>query len=392
MDFTPIDDLGPFREGARKWVNDALPNLADEAERQRVTGDSFSPEIHRFLAEEGWLGAGWPEEYGGSDRDPGMARAIYDEIADHYVRMLGTFTTGFILNTIRDCGTEEQKRTILRAGLRGEMISALGYTEPDTGSDLAAARTRSTRVGDEWLVNGQKMFTTNAHLCTHAFMVTRSDPNVPKHQGITMLLVPLDQPGVEIRGIWTVGGERTNATFYTDAKVSDFYRIGGENAGWSVARIALVHERSGASMGPDLATSGIAKWAQQTRRDDGSLVWHDPTVKERIARFAIGDEVTKSLRQRTQWELRRGDQTGVPGATAKAFTAEHKQRRDWEILDILGAEGLLHREAGDAPMNAMHEENARESVVHTIYGGATEVMRNMVAERKLGFPRIRHDK
>jgi alkylation response protein AidB-like acyl-CoA dehydrogenase len=228
MDFTVVDNLAHYRDEARSWVAEHLPELKDEAQRQRKTGDTFSWVFHKRLAAAGWLGAGWPREYGGSDKPVGLARAVRQEIARHGVREVNWQTSGFVLRTILDLGTEEQKQEIVGAAMRGEIAIALGYSEPDSGSDVAAARTRAVRDGKEWIINGQKMFTTGAHLATHVFMLCRSDPEAPKHSGLTTLLVPREQPGVEVRGIWTLSGERTNATFYTNARTPDRFRVGAE--------------------------------------------------------------------------------------------------------------------------------------------------------------------
>ena len=257
---------------------------------------------------------------------------------------------------------------------------------------MAAAKTRAERDGEEWLINGQKMFTSTAHRATHVFMLTRSNPDAPKHKGLTTFLVPLASPGVEIRPIHTLGGQRTNATFYTDVRVPDSARIGPVDGGWGVMHVALVFERSGTGggrrPGPTLAER-VATWAQRTRRDDGTRVYDDATVKERLARIAIDAEVTRLLGMRTAWVSATGGLPGTEGSAAKLFTAESAQRQHWDLLEILGADAVLSREAGDAPLAAAVEEAFRRGVVGTIYGGSSEIMREIVAERVLGLPRVR---
>ena len=392
MDFTVVDNLAQYRDEARRWVAENLPEIKDEAKRQRKSGDTFSREFHRRLAAAGVLGAGWPREYGGSDMPVGFARAIHQEMARQGVREVGWQTSVFVLKTILDLGTEEQKQEIVAGGLRGEIVIALGYSEPDSGSDVAAARTRSVRDGNEWVINGQKMFTTGAHLATHAFMITRSDPQAPKHDGLTTLLVPLEQPGVEIRGIWTLSGERTNATFYTDVRTPDRFRVGAVNGGWKVMRTALIHERTS---GDDLGitqrrpTGEFVRWAQKARRDDGSRVWDDPVVREQIVRYTIDEEVAKGLSMWAQWATRTGDRSGVPNAAAKLFNQERAQLRDWGMIELHGAEGMLTYEASDAPLGAAVQEAALVGTINTIAGGSSEIMRNIIAERALGLPRSR---
>ena len=390
MDFKDVDKLAEYRQGARDWVEKHVDPAW--AEQQRTSGSYHTPELHAILAEQGWLGAGWPAEYGGTSNNPDMAAALFQEIATVGLHMDGWATTSMIANTLLHTATEEQKRTYVGGALRGEIIIVLGYTEPDSGSDAAAAKTRSQQDGDEWLVSGQKMFTSTAHRGTHVFMLTRSNVDVPKHKGLTMFLVPLDNPGVEIRAVYTLGGQRTNATFYTDVRVPDSARIGPVDGGWGVMHVALVFERGGGGggrrSGPSLAER-VACWAQETRRDDGTLVYDDATVKERLARIAIDAEVSRLLGLRTAWVSATGGLPGTEGSAHKLFSAESAQRQHWDLLDILGAEAVLHREAGDAPLTAAVEEAWRRGVVGTIYGGSTEIMREIVAERVLGLPRVR---
>ncbi|HLG67732.1 MAG TPA: acyl-CoA dehydrogenase family protein [Acidimicrobiales bacterium] len=392
MDFTvPADRLAAFREDARSWVDAHLPELATWAEEQRVTGNYHTPELHRRLAEAGWLGAGWPKEYGGTDNSVEMAQAIQQEIAAAGVHSDGWATTLIVINTLRHVGTEEQKHEFIGGALRGEVIIVLGYTEPDSGSDVAAAKTRATRDGDEWVIDGQKMFTSTAHLSTHAFVLTRTNPDAPKHKGLTTFLVRLDAPGVDIQPVWTLGGQRTNATFYTGVRTPDRWRVGEVDGGWRVMHVALVYERGGGEgrpSGPSLPER-LARWAQQAVREDGTRVWDDPSVRERLARIAIDAEVSRMLGFRAGWAAQHDDLSGIGGAAAKLWGTERGQRHAWDMLDILGPEAVLKRESGDAPLDAAVEEAFRYGVVSTIYGGSSEIMREIVAERQLGLPRAR---
>jgi alkylation response protein AidB-like acyl-CoA dehydrogenase len=397
MDFrVPDDDLAEHRAEARRWVDANLPELDDWAEEQRVTGNYHTPELHRRLAEAGWFAAGWPKEYGGNDVDRGLAQAVSQEISRAGVHQDGWGSTHMIIRTIRDVGTEEQKREIISGALRGEIVLVLGYSEPDAGSDVAAAKTRAVRDGDDWIVNGQKMFTSTSNLATHVFLLTRTNPDVPKHKGLTMFVVSLSDPGVEIHPIRTLGGQRTNATYYSDVRVPDGWRIGDVDGGWGVMHVALVHERGGGGSGGGMPgttspalTSAVARWTQSTLRDDGIRVWDDPSVRERLARVAVENEVGRMLSMRAGWLGQQGDMSGVGGAAAKLFNTERSQRHLWDMLDILGEEAVLQREAGDAPLDAVIEETFRYGVVTTIYAGASEIMREIIAERQLGLPRSR---
>jgi alkylation response protein AidB-like acyl-CoA dehydrogenase len=390
MDFSDVDRLADYRQAAREWVAKHVdPRWAQE---QLVSGNYQTPQLHALLAEQGWLGAGWPAEYGGTSNDPGLAAALFDEISAAGLHMDGWTTTRMISNTLLHAGTEEQKRAIVGGALRGEIVIVLGYSEPDSGSDVAAAKTRAVRDGDEWAINGQKMFTSTAHRATHVFMLTRSNVDVPKHKGLTTFIVPLASPGVEIQPIYTLDGERTNTTFYSDVRVPDSARIGPVDGGWSVMHVALVFERSGSGGGhgtsPTLAEQ-VANWARQTRRDDGTRVYDDGTVKERLARIAIDAEVSRLLGLRTAWVSATGRLPGTEGSAAKLFSTESVQRQHWDLLDILGESAVLSREADGEPLAAAVEEEFRRGVVGTIRGGSSEIMREIVAERVLGLPRVR---
>jgi alkylation response protein AidB-like acyl-CoA dehydrogenase len=390
MDFAVVDDLESYRTRAIGWVAENLPELPEWVEEQRVTGTYHTREFHRRMATAGWLGAGWPEEYGGTDNDPELAYAIQQEVGRLGLRSDGWVTTSGIINVLRHVGTEEQKREFIPGALRGDIIIVLGYSEPDSGSDVAAAKTRAARDGDEWIINGEKMFTTNAHLGTHAFMLTRTNPDVPKHKGLTTFLVSLESPGVEVRPVWTLG-ERTNATFYSDVRTPDRYRVGDVDGGWRTMQVGLMYERISTSRdhGGPILPALVARWAQETRREDGSRVWDDGTVQERLTRIAIEDEVSKMLGFKAEWAANHDDLSGIGQAAVKLFSTEATQRHTQDMLDIVGAEAVLKREASEAPLNAALEESLRGGLLGTIAGGASEICREIVAERQLGLPRAR---
>jgi alkylation response protein AidB-like acyl-CoA dehydrogenase len=275
--------------------------------------------------------------------------------------------------------------------LRGEILIALGYSEPDSGSDVAAAKTRAERDGDEWVINGQKMFTSTAQSCSHVFVLARTDPDLPKHKGLTMFLVPTDTAGFELQPIYTLGGQRTNATFYSDLRVPDSMRIGEVNEGWRVMRVALVYERGGGgrgSSGPTLAEK-VAAWALSTIRPDGTTYYDDPKNRERFARIAIDEEVGRLLGLRVRWMNAQGELPGVEGSMGKLFGSEAAQRHYSELLDMLGPEGVLQPGSTGAPLDGEIEAHFRSTVVGTIYGGSSEIQREIIAEGRLGLPRNR---
>jgi alkylation response protein AidB-like acyl-CoA dehydrogenase len=389
MDFLAADELAEHRGSARAWVES---NVRREwLDEQYWTGTHQTSELHALLARDGILAAGWPPEYGGSDVDPDFARAVLGEISRMGLAADAWSTTCMVISTINQVGTGAQKREYLGAALRGEMLIALGYSEPDSGSDVASAKTTAVRDGEEWVVNGQKMFTSTAQCCSHVFVLARTNPDVPKHKGLTTFLVPTASPGFELQPIYTLGGQRTNATFYTNVRVPDLARIGGVDEGWGVMHVALVYERGAGS--PMLAESTLSRelagWALEQRQANGTTVFDDPLTAERIARMAIEEEVARLLMLRLRWSAQKGGLPGVEGSMQKLYSSETGQRHYNDALDILGPAGVLAPGGPDAPNQGRFEAGFRAAVVTTIYGGSSEIQREIIAERRLGLPRNR---
>jgi alkylation response protein AidB-like acyl-CoA dehydrogenase len=386
MDFR----LGAKSEAFGAEVRDFLDQHLDPEviERAHRTGTMHDKDFYRALGDRGWIAAAWPAEYGGQERDPYEMTALRDEL-----RLAGAPTDGMglsliVCQTIRRVATEEQKRDFLPRALAGEILMSLGYSEPDSGSDVASIKTRAVRDGDEWVINGQKMFTTLAHQADYVFLLTRTNPDVPKHKGLTMFLVPLDAPGIEVQPVHTVGGERTNATFYTDVRVSDHHRIGEVDRGWDVMTVALAFERGGFGLSDsDRVWAQTVEWAEHTRRDDGTRVIDDPWVRERLALMRVNNEVAKLLAYRTSFVAAQGKLPGVEGSMHKLFYAESMTADAAELVDMLGAEGVLPRGEDNAPVDGWVEHLFRHAAVTTIYGGTSEMQRSIIAERGLGLPR-----
>jgi alkylation response protein AidB-like acyl-CoA dehydrogenase len=338
--------------------------------------------------------------------DAGQAElnAFSQEVDRAEIELRSTGTNSLVANTVAALGTPEQLEQILPKMLNGEILAVLGYTEPDSGSDAAAAKTRAERDGDEWVINGQKMFTSNAQIGTHVFLLTRTNPGVPKHDGLTMFLVPLETPGVEVREIQTLRGHRTNMTFYSDVRVPDFCRIGDVDGGWKVMRVALDFEHSSgakydtglqvlrkasAAMESgnrlDLVLRKTLDWARTAKRDDGSAVIDDPSVRERIARAAIEAEVSRLLGGRNDETTKLA---GVGNGT-KLYASESYVRAASDLLDLSGPAGLLQHTSPDALAGGWPEYSFRDAQVNTIAGGCSEVQRDVIAERRFGLKRMK---
>jgi hypothetical protein len=388
MDFSLPPEVVEFRAEVRAFLAE---NVTDEIiERAHSTGTIHDNGLHHKMAAEGWLSAGWPAEYGGQGRSPLEMNALQEEMYLSGAPVDGLGVAALVAHTLLIDGTDWQKQTIIPGILSGDVMCCLGYSEPDAGSDVAACATRAVRDGDRWIVNGQKMFTTLAHEAQYVFLLTRTNLDVAKHKGLTMFVVPMDSPGIEITPVHTMGGERTNITFYTDVEVDDRYRVGDVDGGWSVMMTALVFERNSAWYGEcvRLLDHAVA-WATETRDETGRRIIDDPLVRERLARAAIGNEVSNLLGWRAAWMASNDVLPGVEGTMAKLFTTEHYQRAAGDLVDLLGPEGVRRHGEPGAAADGWIEATYRHSQVTTIYGGTSEVLRGIIAERGLGLPRGR---
>ncbi|WP_307873756.1 MULTISPECIES: acyl-CoA dehydrogenase family protein [unclassified Frankia] len=389
MDFSVTDELAAHRDAARQWVvENVRPAWVDE---QYQTGVHQTMELHRLLARDGILGAGWPAAHGGTEVVPQFARALHSEISRFGLAADGWSTTLMVINTIDEVGTESQKREYIGGALRGEVLIALGYTEPESGSDVAAAKTTAVRNEAGWVINGQKLFTSTAQCCSHVFVLARTNSAVPKHRGLSLFLVRTDDPGFDLRPIHTLGGQQTCATYYSDVQVPDSALIGGVDDGWRVMKVALVHERGSDNLEfvETRVSSDLARWARGPRDTDGTTPLDDPLVAERIGRMAVDEEVARLLALQVRATSERGEAPAVEGAMAKLFRTEAAQRHHSDALDILGADGILAPGAVGAPDAGLFEAGFRSAVVETIRGGSSEILREIIAERRLGLPRTR---
>ena len=284
-------------------------------------------------------------------------------------------------------GVDAAAALILPGVTAGETLICLGYTEPAGGSDVFACATRAERDGDEWIVNGQKIFTTFAHVADYCFLLTRSQPGSAGTRGLTMLLVPLDSPGIEIRAVRTMGHERTNVVFYNDVRVADANRIGEAHQGFSVMRAALEAEQN---VAPGSRTARIAAHALEFARTqpgpDGAPLISDPLVRERLARMVMEAEVADLLGLRVAFLDTEGEK---PGPVSALFGPESYVRASAAAMDIAGMSGLLDWTDPEVPVDGSMDAHYRSAVATTIYGGSSEVLRSLIVENRLGLPRSR---
>jgi alkylation response protein AidB-like acyl-CoA dehydrogenase len=378
LDFDLGDDVEAFRAEVAAFLDEHLSPAVREGVRK--TGSFHDWTLHAALADRGWIAASWPVEHGGQGRNPLEMMAMREELKKRHAPTEGLGMTLLVARAVREFGSEALRNDVLPRALAGKILMCLGYSEPQGGSDVASARTRAVRDGDDWVINGQKVFTTLAEEAHYVFLLCRTNPDVAKHKGLTMFLVPTSAPGVQIDAIHTLGGERTNQTFYSDVRIPDHFRVGDVDGGWQVILAALAYERSGVGEDKRIYNSVLGALRELGTADD-------PAVRGTLARLAIDVEATKLLGRRSCWVESTGRVPFIEGSMYKLFSAESKLRFSSAILDILGTEGLRELEDPMAPAHGDLVEDFRHAVILTIYGGASEVQRKILAERHLGLPR-----
>lgn len=348
--------------------------------------ESHDWEVHRALGKAGLLFPDWPKKWGGRDADPDSTRAsltVWQEVGYAGLPRSTTALIGFI---VQKFGSPElQEEVLLKMG-RGEISACLGYTEPSGGSDVFAAKTRAVRDGDTWVINGQKMFTSGAELASYVILITRTDPNATKHKGITVFLLPLDRPGIEIRPVHTFMDERTNATFYQDVRIEDRYRLGEVNAGAKTLAAALSMEQGGGyyHLSIRAMADAVTDWARTQTRDDRPVI-EDSDVLARLGRAYTEARVSEVLSGRVLGARLGGQPDLAFGPAAKVFSTEAFITTSADLVDLAAPRSLIRGTEG----LGLLEKGYRHSTATTIYGGTSEVLRSMVAERRLGLPRSR---
>jgi alkylation response protein AidB-like acyl-CoA dehydrogenase len=391
IDFGLGERAEAFRLTARQFFEQ---NLTSELRAvARYDWDGHHPEFHRQLADAGLAFASWPEQYGGQGRDPYEMTALGQEFhrAGWTTHPIGT--TRIIGETLLHFASDALKQEVITKVCAGEAVISMGYSEPGSGSDVAAAQTRAVRDGDEWVINGQKMFTSGANKAQYVFLLTRTDPEAKKHRGLTMFLVPLDSPGIDIQAIHTLGDERTNATYYSDVRVPDSSRVGDVNGGWAVLAHALELEHGGGGLGAFYeehleVIELTASWARTTLRD-GRPAFEDARVRERLAHALVRAEVALSLGLRGLWVGVEGLAKGAEGPMTKLFGAESFIADSADLLDLAAPDSILDSSQKSAAGGGGIELAYRLSAGTSVYAGTSEIMRSIIAQAGLGMPRSR---
>ncbi|MET1003750.1 MAG: acyl-CoA dehydrogenase family protein [Acidimicrobiia bacterium] len=348
------------------------------------------------LSEQGYLGITWPKAYGGQDGEGVYEFLLNEALAARGGPQIGK-GIGIIGKTLIRVGSEHLKEEFLRQILAAEVEFAVGYSEPDAGSDAASMKLKAVPVERDgkqgWLLNGQKTWTTSAHFADWYWVGARTDPDAPKHAGITLFLVPMNHPGITVQGIWTMGDERTNDVFFDDVFVEDEYVVGELNKGFQYISSALDLERfTMFTFSPMRQRLELLCDYVRDSTVDGEPLKNDPVIRQRIAQLATQAEVARVLGLRVVDASVKSERGGgapptVESSIYKLFATEFSRRLASAAMDIGGPGSQLRVKTEEAPMAGRSESTYRYTVIDTIGGGASEIQKNIIARRGLGLPK-----
>jgi alkylation response protein AidB-like acyl-CoA dehydrogenase len=392
MDLTLSPSEEEFRDEVRTWLQENHPGPEPEAGLDEIM--VFRREWQLKLHEAGWAGISWPKEYGGRGATM-IEQAIFAAEATRQEAPAPANVLGLAMGgpVVIAHGTDEQKTRYLEPILTGEEIWCQGFSEPESGSDLASLKTRAVKDGDEWVVTGQKVWTTFAQYAKWCMLVARTDPDAPKHQGLTYFLMDMEQDGVQTRPLVQITGEgEFNEVFFEEARVPDANIVGGVGNGWAVAITTLMNERAGLAFGAisqiQNSLGRLSKLARETP-SNGATVADDSYFRQRIAQLHIEVE---TMRLNAYRGLTKTMQSGIPGpegSLGKWQWADINQDLTELALEIEGAYAVLARGSEHAVAGGAWQYGFLRSRANSIEGGTTDILKNIIAERVLGLPRLR---
>jgi alkylation response protein AidB-like acyl-CoA dehydrogenase len=382
MDFSDTPDEATFRAEVTAFLRANAPAFEGE--------DSVDVERARAWqakkAEAGFAAITWPRRFGGRGGTP-MQHVIYGQEESKYKVPAHVYEIGLgmCIPTLMAYATPETSAQYVGPALRGEKIWCQLFSEPGAGSDVAGLRMRAERDGDDWVINGQKIWTSGAHFSDFGLLLTRSDASVPKHKGLTMFFLDMRSPGVEVRRIRQISGTSNfNEVFFTDVRIPDSQRLGAPGEGWKVALTTLMHERLaiGSLPGPDFTE--LLELAR-TLQVGGQPAHRDPAVRDRLADWYIQSKGLEYTKMRTLTALSRGQMPGPESSIYKAVSAVKVQEIAMFALDLMDTAGMIN-DPETAPMRAMFQDALLYSPAGRIAGGTDEILKNIIAERVLGLP------
>jgi alkylation response protein AidB-like acyl-CoA dehydrogenase len=386
-DFTP-EQLA-WRDEVRAFcAANVTEALRAELRQAGNEGDGpLAKAFHRRLFEQGWWGVAWPKDFGGMGKAAVEQYIFIDEMQAAGAPAMNLSVTSVAPTILRE-GTEEQKARWLPAILRGEADFAVAYSEPNAGTDLAALSTRAELDGDDWVITGQKIWNTGAHTATHNWVAVRTEPEAPKHQGISMMIVPMDTPGIEVQGIWTMSNIRTNAVFFDGVRVPRDHLIGQRGMGFYYAMMALDFERIQIGCVGMLARllGELKDFVRRTVRD-GRPLGAVPWVRRALADLEVRVEVGRQIGLLNAWLIDQGVVPTKEGSMSKVYVSELNAHVASTGLDILGLAGQLGPDDETAPLHGRLQWLYTIAPMQRFGGGTNEVQRLIIAQRGLGLPR-----
>ncbi|MBS0366313.1 MAG: acyl-CoA dehydrogenase family protein [Proteobacteria bacterium] len=379
-----------LRAEFRAYLEGIMTPAVRAATRSLESGPAYRAVIRR-MGQDGWLTPGWPAEYGGRGLDALTQKILLEELvlAEAPFPFVTVNTVGPALMRL---GTDKQKRDILPRIAAGELIFAIGYTEPGAGTDLASLRTQAVRDGEEFVISGQKVFTSGAEGADYVFLAARTDPQAPPHRGITIFMLDTRLPGFSFSPIHTVGGVRTNITYYDHVRVPASMMLGAENSGWRLIAEQLNHERIGLAAltyGANGCFDDVVAWARSIEAGGGRRLIEVEWVQMALAECYALLTAVATLGNRVAWEVGQGSTRPDLAAGLKVFGTESVIQVMRLLLDVLGPIGLVREGSAGAVLRGRIEREYRKCQINTFGGGTAEVLRDMVAQVGLGMPRER---
>ncbi len=379
-------DFTPAQRELQSELRAYFTALVAQVEAEGSDESTYTRYIRR-MGQDGWLGLGWPKEYGGQARGP-IDQMIFVEESHWAGVPLPLLTLNSVGPTLMALGTDEQKQRILPGILRGEVHFSIGYTEPSAGTDLASLQTRAVRDGDEYVINGQKTFTSAIQYADYVWLAARTDPEAPKHKGLSIFIVPVDSPGFSWTPLPTIAGEITSSTFYEDVRVPLDNLVGGENQGWKLITNQLNHERVAICPASGLlrSLSDVRRWAQEHRLGDGRTLLEHEWVQLILARVHAKVEVLKLFNWKVAWAADKGLNPADASAT-KVYGTELALEVYRLLFEVVGQAGYLTAGSPGAVLRGRLESQARTQTIFTFGGGTNEIQRDIIAMIGLGMPR-----
>jgi alkylation response protein AidB-like acyl-CoA dehydrogenase len=389
FDFSPEEQK--FADEVEQWLVENHDPVVMDPTRENFSQLADTKERRDFmkkLAKQGWLGMSWPKEYGGQEIEGVYEYILNEALSRHAAPQIGK-GVGIIGKTLIRHGSEKLKKEFLPKILDAEIEFAVGYSEPQAGSDAANMQLKAEKVDGGWKLNGQKMWTTSAHFADWYWVGARTDPDKPKHDGLSLFLIPMNHPGLEVQSLPTIGKDTTNQVFFEDVFVPDDYLVGKRGAGFKMISEALDLERFTMFTLSPIAdrTRVLVDWVKVAERDDKPLR-EDPDTRRLIANIVTDTAVAKALSTRFVCAAKAGGKPPtIQSSQYKLFTTTLSQRVCDQALDITGAAGTIREGQDEAPIRGRFEGAYRATMNETVGGGSSEIQKNIIARRHLGLPK-----